>query len=113
MASMPMPEMSGRRPARGRKTCAVLAVASIGAFWLPAGASAQSIPVPTVNQPPIQSGLAFAWGNNQTGELGLGNQKDSAVPLRIASLARPIAAISSGTDSSLALTRGQHSRPQP
>lgn len=106
MASVPMPEISGRRPARVRKTCAALAVASIGAFWLPAGASAQSIPVPALNQPPIQAGLAFAWGNNQTGELGQGNKKDSAVPLRIASLARPIAAISSGTDSSLALTRG-------
>ena len=79
MASVPMPEMSGKRPARVRKTCASLAVASIGAFWLP-GASAQSIPIPTLNQPPIQSGLAFAWGNNQTGELGQGNKKDPPYP---------------------------------
>jgi alpha-tubulin suppressor-like RCC1 family protein len=106
MASVPMPEMPGRRTVRVRKACAALAAASIGALWWPAGASAQSIPIPAPNQPPIQSGLAFAWGNNQTGELGQGNLKDSAVPLRIARLARPIAAISSGTDGSLALTRG-------
>jgi alpha-tubulin suppressor-like RCC1 family protein len=48
---------------------------------------------------------AFAWGNNQTGELGQGNEKDSAIPLSIARLDGPIAAISSGTDGSLALIR--------
>ena len=101
-----MPGMPGQRTARVRKACTVLAAASAGALWLPAGASAQSIPIPAPNQPPIQSGLAFAWGNNQTGELGQGNEKDSALPLRIARLGRPIAAISSGTDGSLALTRG-------
>jgi alpha-tubulin suppressor-like RCC1 family protein len=106
MASVLMPGMSGRRPAGVRKTCAALAAVSAGALWLPAWASAQSIPIPALNQPPIQSGLAFAWGNNQTGELGQGHKQDSAVPLRIASLARPIAAISSGADGGLALTRG-------
>ena len=105
MASVPMPGMPGGRTARVRKACAALAALSIGALWWPAGASAQSIPIPAPNQPPIQSGLAFAWGNNQTGELGQGNEKDSAVPLRIARLGWPIAAISSGTDGSLALTR--------
>lgn len=110
-----MPGICGRLPAWARKAGAALAAASIGALCGPAGASARSIPIsaipasaipiPAPNQPPIQSGLAFAWGNNQTGELGQGNQKDSAVPLRIARLGWPIAAISSGTDGSLALTR--------
>ena len=115
MASMLMPVIGGRLPAWARKAGAALAAASIGALVGPPGASAQSIPtsaiptsaipIPAPDQPPIQSGLAFAWGNNQTGELGQGNQKDSAVPLRIARLGWPIAAISSGTDGSLALTR--------
>lgn len=100
---------SRRRRARARKACAVLAAlaaASIGAVWLPAAASAQSGSTSALKQPPIQSGLAFAWGNNKTGELGQGTYKDSSVPLAISRLGGPVAAISAGTDGSLALTRG-------
>jgi alpha-tubulin suppressor-like RCC1 family protein len=84
---------------------AVVAVASIGAVWPSAEASAQWHPSAGPKQPAIESGLAFTWGNNQTGELGQGNDKDSPVPLAIPKLGWPISAISTGTDGSLALTR--------
>ncbi len=85
--------------------CAAVAVASIGAVWPSAEASAQWHPSAGPQQPAIQSGLVFTWGNNQTGELGQGNDKDSSVPLAIPRLGWPISAISTGTDGSLALTR--------
>ena len=84
---------------------AVVAVASIGAVWPAAEASAQWHPTSGPHQPPIQSGLAFTWGNNGTGELGQGNDTDSSVPLAIPKLNWPISAISTGTDGSLALSR--------
>ena len=91
--------------ARARVACAALAVVSVGAVWPPAEAAPQSHPHTGPGQSPIQSGLAFAWGDNQTGELGQGNEMNSSVPLNITRLGGPVAAISAGTDGSLALTR--------
>jgi alpha-tubulin suppressor-like RCC1 family protein len=90
---------------RARVACAALAVVSAGAAWSPAGASARSHPHTAPGQSPIQSGLAFAWGDGASGELGQGNDKNSPVPLSIARLGGPVAAISAGTDGSLALSR--------
>lgn len=91
--------------ARTKMAYAVVAVASIGAVWPATEASAQWHPSSRPHQAPIQSGLPFTWGNNGTGELGQGNDKDSSVPLAIPKLNWPISAISTGTDGSLALTR--------
>lgn len=65
---------------RARVAYAALAVVTIGAVSSPAEASLQSHPHTAPGQSPIQSGLAFAWGDNQTGELGQGNAKNSGVP---------------------------------
>jgi alpha-tubulin suppressor-like RCC1 family protein len=104
MANAPVPGSMRRWHARALKASAVLAAVAAGALGWPAGASAQSRHTPA-DQPPIQSGLALAWGNNSTGQLGQGNHKNSPVPLRVARLGGPVAAISAGTDGSMALTR--------
>ena len=90
---------------RAKMAYTVVAVASVAAVWPASQASAQWHPASGPHQPPIQSGLAFTWGNNGTGELGQGNDKDSPVPLAIPKLNWPISAISTGTDGSLALSR--------
>lgn len=88
------------------KLGAVLAAAAAGLVGLPAAAQATSaFPAshPAVH-PAVSTGAAFSWGNNGTGELGLGNNTDSSVPRLITRLGRSVTAVSAGTDGSLALT---------
>ncbi len=49
-------------------------------------------------------GIVKCWGENSTGQLGNGTTDDLAVPLRVAAIAEPVAAVSAGWLHACALT---------
>lgn len=73
---------------------AVLGVVAVSAAPPAAGAPNRTAP----------AGAAVSWGDNVSGELGVGTGTNSATPLQVAGLAGDVAAVAAGSTHSLALT---------